>query len=170
LGFAAEATPELDVKGREGALLEWPAAGLAIMRSLAERLVRNGGAALIIDYGHLRSGLADTLQAVKNHAFADPLAEPGEADVTAHVDFAQLAAAATSTGARVHGPTTQGAFLRALGIGERAATLARAAPARGPELQAAAKRLAGDGEDDMGTLFKVLGVAAPDLKALPGLS
>ncbi len=169
-GLASEATPEITVAGREGAVLEWPATGLAIMRGLSERLVAQGGAALIIDYGHLRSGLADTLQAVRSHAFADALAEPGEADLTAHVDFAQLASAARSAGARVHGPTTQGAFLRALGIAARAAALAKAAPSREQEIAAALKRLSGGGEEDMGELFKVIGVSAPQTGALPGFS
>jgi SAM-dependent MidA family methyltransferase len=168
-GLAPEPTREIAVAGREGAVLEWPVAGLSIMRALAERLVAQGGAALVIDYGHLRSGLADTLQAVKNHAFTDALSEPGEADITAHVDFAQLASAAQSVGGRIHGPTSQGAFLRALGIEARAATLARGAPARAEEFEAAKLRLTGSGEDDMGALFKVLGISAPALAALPGL-
>jgi NADH dehydrogenase [ubiquinone] 1 alpha subcomplex assembly factor 7 len=168
-GLAPEPTREIEIAGREGAVLEWPVAGLSIMRDLAHRLVAQGGAALVIDYGHLRSGLADTLQAVKNHAFTDALSEPGEADITAHVDFAQLAAAARSVGARIHGPTSQGAFLRALGIEARAATLARASPARADEFEAAKLRLTGNGEDEMGALFKVVGISAPGLQTLPGL-
>jgi len=168
-GLAPEPTREIDVAGREGAVLECPVAGLTIMRGLAERLAAQGGAALVIDYGHLRSGLADTLQAVKNHAFTDALKEPGEADITAHVDFAQFIAAARSVGARIHGPTSQGAFLRALGIDARAATLARATPARAGEFEAAKLRLTGSGEDEMGALFKVIGISAPGLQTLPGL-
>jgi len=168
-GLAPEPTREIEVAGREGAVLEWPVAGLSIMRALAERLAAQGGAALVIDYGHLRSGLADTLQAVKNHAFTDALSEPGEADITAHVDFAQLASAAKSVGARIHGPTSQGAFLRALGIEARASTLSRASPVRADEFEAAKLRLTGSGEDEMGALFKVVGISAPMLQTLPGL-
>ena len=70
------------------------------------------GAALIIDYGHLRSDAGDTFQAIARHSFADPLKSPGQADVTAHVDFEALARAAEDVGARVHGPVTQGDFLK----------------------------------------------------------
>ena len=70
------------------------------------------GAALIIDYGHLRSDAGDTFQAIARHSFTDPLKAPGQADVTAHVDFQALARAAEDLGARVHGPVTQGDFLK----------------------------------------------------------
>lgn len=168
-GLAAEPTRDVTLTAPEGAMLEWPAAGLEIMRSLADRLVAQGGAALAIDYGHVRSGFADTLQAVKNHGFADPLSEPGEADLTAHVDFAQLAAAARGAGAVIHGPVTQGDFLRALGIEARAAALAaRASEAQAGDIAAALRRLTGATSDDMGTLFKAMAVSAPDLPPLPG--
>jgi NADH dehydrogenase [ubiquinone] 1 alpha subcomplex assembly factor 7 len=167
-GLAPESNREIDVKGREGAVVEWPMAGIAVMRDLAARLVQQGGAALVIDYGHTRSGLADTLQAIRNHGFTDVLAEPGEADVTAHVDFSQLAAAARSSGAAVAGPVTQGTFLRALGIDARAASLATAAPERADEIEAARTRLTAASPETMGGLFKVLGVSAPGAPPLPG--
>ena len=90
-----------------------------------------GGAALIIDYGHLRSDAGDTFQAIARHSFADPLKNPGQADVTAHVDFQALARAAEDVGARVHGPVTQGEFLKRLGIETRAVTLMAKATPRG---------------------------------------
>src|SRR5207244_11581181 len=106
-----------------GAGLEWrPDA--EIMR-FAARVRDQGGAALIIDYGHLRSDVGDTFQAIARHSFADPLKNPGEADITAHVDFQALARAAEDVGARVHGPVTQGDFLKRLGIETRALTLMR---------------------------------------------
>ena len=87
-----------------------------LAQEIACCVVETRGAALIIDYGHLLSGCADTFQAVKEHAFADPLAEPGQADLTCHVDFAALARAARSRGAVTYGPVTQSRFLTALGF------------------------------------------------------
>jgi len=169
-GLAREAMPEITVAGREGAVVEWPMAGIAQMRALAGRLARDGGAALAIDYGHIRSGLSDTLQAIRNHGFTDVLAEPGEADVTAHVDFAQLAAAAQSAGAQTEPVVTQGAFLRALGIDARTRALAAAAPEREAEIAAARARLVDATPEAMGGLFKVLGLRHPASPALPGFS
>lgn len=131
----------------------------AIARALGERLARQGGAALLIDYGHDRPGTGDTLQAVAGHAYADPWSEPGERDLTAHVDFAALAAAAGAGGARVAGPAGQGDWLDAMGIAVRAATLARAAPDRTEEIEAARLRLTAP--DQMGRLFRAMAVLAP---------
>ena len=168
-GLAPEPAGDVPLPVRPGAMLEWPAAGVAVMGRLAARLAAQGGAALVIDYGHARSGFGDTLQAVRHHAYADPLADPGEADLTAHVDFALLASAGRSAGATVQGPLPQGDFLRALGIDSRAATLKRrATPAQAGAVDAAVARLAGTGEGQMGELFKVLGLCAPDLPPLPG--
>ncbi|MDX7951153.1 SAM-dependent methyltransferase [Lichenihabitans sp. Uapishka_5] len=145
-------------------------AGEAIVRSLATRLVAQGGALLAIDYGSVTSGPGDTLQAVRRHGFVDPLAEPGEADITAHVDFAALGRAAADCGARVHGPVTQGALLLGLGLAERTAALSRARdPAQAATLSAAAERLAGP-EPGMGHLFKAIAVTGPDLTAVPGFT
>ncbi|MCC5979752.1 MAG: SAM-dependent methyltransferase [Salinarimonas sp.] len=167
-GLAREANAEITVAGREGAVVEWPMAGIAQMRGLAGRIARDGGAALVIDYGHVRSGLADTLQAIRNHGFTDVLAEPGEADVTAHVDFAQLAAAARSAGAHTEPVITQGAFLRALGIDARTAALSAAAPERATEIAGARARLVDATPEAMGGLFKALGLRHPAAPALPG--
>ncbi|MGJ3264271.1 MAG: class I SAM-dependent methyltransferase [Salinarimonas sp.] len=170
-GLAPDADPAIGYAAPEGAVLEIAAAQTAVMRALAERLVAMGGAALAIDYGHAQTGFADTLQAIRRHAFADPLVDPGEADVTAHVDFAQLAHTAQDAGARVFGPVTQGAFLRALGIEARARALAARASARqSEEIGAALVRLAGEGDDDMGVLFKALAVAHPRLSACVGFT
>ena len=86
---------------------------------VAQRVVRHGGAALIIDYGHARLGFGDTLQAVRRHKYADPLTDPGEADLTTQVNFGELVVWARRNGAATYGPITQGEFLRRLGI-ERA--------------------------------------------------
>ncbi|HYD14219.1 MAG TPA: SAM-dependent methyltransferase [Allosphingosinicella sp.] len=133
-------------------------ASLAIAADLSRRIARQGGAALIVDYGHDRPGRGDTLQAVSRHAYADPFEAPGERDLTAHVDFSALAAAAK--GVRVSGPVPQGAWLDAMGLSVRAAALARAAPARTEEIEAARLRLSAPSQ--MGRLFKVLAFSAPD--------
>jgi SAM-dependent MidA family methyltransferase len=142
-----------------GTVLETSPASLAVVRRLAQRLAAGGGAALIIDYGHDRTGTGETLQAVARHGYADPWVEPGERDLTAHVDFEALGDAARAEGVRVYGPTGQGAFLQMLGIDARAAALARAAPDRSAEIDAARDRLTAPGE--MGELFRVLALIAP---------
>jgi SAM-dependent MidA family methyltransferase len=141
-----------------GAILETSPASVAVVRDLAGRLTAQGGAALIVDYGHERTSVGDTLQAVARHRFADPWTQPGERDLTAHVDFQALAEGERRQGIRVAGPRTQGEWLQAMGIGVRAAALARAAPDRADEIAAAAARLTA--EDQMGTLFKVLALVA----------
>jgi len=149
----------------EGAVVEVCPAGSAIMAALAGRIATDGGAVLAIDYGYEGPAFGDTLQAVRAHGHADPLAAPGAADITAHVDFAALAAAAHGAGAALRGLLTQGAFLARLGIAARAERLAADKPrAVQAKIAAAVHRLTAP--DEMGTLFKVLGVARPGL-ALP---
>jgi SAM-dependent MidA family methyltransferase len=131
-------------------------ASLAIAADLSRRIAAQAGAALIVDYGHDRPGRGDTLQAVSRHAYADPFEAPGERDLTAHVDFSALASAAE--GVRVSGPVPQGAWLDAMGLPVRAAALARAAPDRTGEINAARDRLSAPSQ--MGRLFKVLAFSA----------
>jgi NADH dehydrogenase [ubiquinone] 1 alpha subcomplex assembly factor 7 len=126
---------------------------------VAARLAAYGGAALIVDYGHAKSAPGDTLQAVRGHGFARVLADPGEQDLTAHVDFEAIASAAKSAGSSVTAVVPQGEWLNRLGIGARAAALADASPERADELAVAVQRLAG--RDDMGELFKVMAVHSP---------
>ena len=150
-----------------GAVFEWRP-DLEIMK-LATRVRDQDGAALIIDYGHLRSDAGDTFQAVARHSFTDPLSAPGQADVTAHVDFQALARAAEDLGARVHGPVTQGEFLKRLGIETRAVTLmAKATHEVSEDISGALKRLTDSGRGGMGSMFKVLAVSEPRLTALAG--
>ena len=152
-----------------GAIFEWRP-NAEIMR-IGRRLRDQGGAALIIDYGHVRSDAGDTFQAISRHSFADPLRNPGQADLTAHVDFQALALGAEDAGARLHGPVEQGDFLRRLGIETRASTLmSKANTQASADIQSALKRLTGTGRGAMGALFKVLGVSHPELRTLPGLS
>ncbi|MGE4411220.1 MAG: class I SAM-dependent methyltransferase [Sphingobium sp.] len=152
--------PEALRHAPEGSVHETAPVGAAIMMTLARRLMRQGGIALFIDYGYEGPALGDTLQAVRSHRYADPFADAGENDLTAHVDFTLLGNAARQEGLAVYGPAGQGAFLERLGIGARAQSLARTAPDRAAEIEAARHRLVDAGE--MGALFKVLAVAHPD--------
>jgi len=151
----------------DGYVVEICPSASAIAAEIGSRLTRQPGRALIIDYGDARPPGEPTLQAVRGHARHDVLAEPGTADLTAHVDFAALAHAAAEAGARAHGPVPQGAFLEALGLQARAEALRRAAtPAQSETIAAAVHRLTDAAE--MGALFKVLALGHPDLGALPG--
>jgi NADH dehydrogenase [ubiquinone] 1 alpha subcomplex assembly factor 7 len=143
-----------------GTVLETCPAAAAVLFEAAGRLAQQGGAALFIDYGHVVPRTGSTLQAIARHRKVDPFALPGEADLTAHVDFAALADVARSRGARWLGTVSQGAWLRALGIDARAEALAGFAPQHRDTLMRAKERLIGDGQ--MGLLFKVMGLAAPE--------
>jgi NADH dehydrogenase [ubiquinone] 1 alpha subcomplex assembly factor 7 len=150
----------------EGSIYEWRADALAFEIG---RRMRENGAALLIDYGHAWYGLGDTFQAVSGHAFTDPLRSPGEVDLTAHVDFGALAMTAESMGSRVHGPVAQRDWLRQLGIDQRATALKAHAPYdKRVEIDQALSRLTGSGAKGMGELCKVIGIADPKLKSLPG--
>ena len=128
----------------------------AAVSALARGLAEYGGVAVIIDYGHARGAPGDTLQAVKAHSFADPLAAPGEQDLTAHVDFEAVARAATEAGALVSGPVGQGEWLRRLGISQRAERLIASKPARSHDIRADVERLCA--KEQMGELFKVMAI------------
>jgi SAM-dependent MidA family methyltransferase len=152
-----------------GAVFEWRPD--AEIMKIATRVRDQDGAALIIDYGHLRSDAGDTFQAIARHSFADPLKSPGQADVTAHVDFQALVRAAEDLGARVHGPVPQGGFLKRLGIETRAVTLmAKAGHEVSEDISGALKRLVGGGRGGMGSMFKVLAVSEPHLTSLAGFA
>ncbi|MEP7240876.1 MAG: SAM-dependent methyltransferase [Devosia sp.] len=145
-----------------GEILELSAAAADTMQRLARKVASQGGALLAIDYGYDRTQTGETLQAVKSHAFTDPLAAPGEADISAHVNFAVLADAARAAGLTVAPLTTQADFLLRLGLGERAKVLAAANPAEATNIARAVERLTGPTQ--MGTLFKVLCAHSPGLK------
>lgn len=153
-----------------GEIREVHLASRSLAGDIAARLVRDGGAALIVDYGYWGPAYGDTLQAVRHHKFVDPLAEPGEADLTTHVDFSQLASAARARGAVLHGVDTQANFLHAIGIATRAARLKqRATDAQAKSLDEAVTRLTATGPREMGELFKVLAITDPRLASVPGL-
>jgi SAM-dependent MidA family methyltransferase len=144
----------------DGTVLEMCEAAQAWVESLSARLVRDGGAALIIDYGYADTQPGDTLQALQGGRPCDPLVEPGTADLTAHVDFSAIAGAARSQGAHVWGPIEQRHFLAALGLHRRIERLAAQHPDRAEALRAAAERLTLPAQ--MGSLFKVLTITAAD--------
>ncbi|WP_424965656.1 MULTISPECIES: class I SAM-dependent methyltransferase [unclassified Dinoroseobacter] len=162
--------PELDHRRGDttpGDLVETCAPARPIMTEIARRIATHGGAAYLIDYGGWHS-LGDTLQAVRAHAPDPVLAHPGEADLTAHVDFEPLAQAAAEAGAHPAPLTPQGVFLEQLGITARAQALAtRLSGAALDSHIAAHRRLTHP--DEMGTLFKVLGVSPKDAPPLAGM-
>ena len=156
----AEPTP--GPEARLGEIRETCPEAAPIMTQIARRIADHGGLAITIDYGDWQ-GWGDTFQALRRHAPEDPLAHPGEADLTAHVDFAPLARAAQAAGARVSGMVTQGEWLLRLGIAARAERLAQAGD---QGAMAALHRLTAPAE--MGHLFKVLALWAPDVPVPPG--
>ena len=116
------------------------------------------GAALVIDYGYDGEPPGPSLQALRRHARHDPLEDPGEADLTAHVDFTGIALAAQEAGLPVLGYTSQARFLFNCGLA--------------PMLEAASVRERADAlklvaEHEMGELFKVLALGAPGPAWLP---
>lgn len=154
------AVPEARRDAPDGTIIETCPGAAATVYEVAGRLMEQGGAALFIDYGHdqLRDG--STLQAVRQHLKVDPFINPGEADLTAHVDFATLAPIAQSRGCRWLGTVPQGRWLRELGIETRAQALAQVAPQHAAAIHSAMDRLIGEGQ--MGLLFKVMGLAHPN--------
>lgn len=160
--FVEQPAAPLARTAREGEVVEVDAAATDLVAAVAQRIAAEGGAALFIDYGPATSAPGDSLQALRGGTQADPLADPGSADLTAHVDFATLAHAARAAGATVHGPLPQGIFLARLGLFQRTGALARTQqPAVAARLLDTAKRLAEP--DQMGRLFKVLAVCHPGL-------
>lgn len=146
----------------EGAVFEHSPAQEALAADIAARIARDGGAALLVDYGRAEPGLGDTLQAVKGHAKAHPLETPGEADLTVHADFPSVLAAARREGIETAGPQGQGRFLRSLGLEARAGALAIARPDEAPRIQRQVERLAAP--DQMGELFLAVALHSPGLQ------
>ncbi|GAB5437466.1 class I SAM-dependent methyltransferase [Falsiruegeria mediterranea] len=152
---------------KDGDLVELCEAAPRIIQDIATRIAQHGGAALVIDYGDWRS-LGDTLQALQAHAPVDLLDDPGRADLTAHVDFEVIAGSAAIAKCRHSRLTPQGVFLERLGITARAQSLAK--ELGGAQLDAlisAHRRLTHP--EEMGNLFKVLGLFPPQATPPPGL-
>jgi SAM-dependent MidA family methyltransferase len=151
----------------DGGVYESSPAATALAEDIARIIAAKGGAALIIDYGYAEpTGFSETLQAVSGHRFADALAEPGEDDLSAHVDFAALAQAGRRGSARVFGPVTQGMLLANIGIAERAEQLMKSNPESAHDLLAATERLIGN--DQMGQLFKAMAFVPSAISDLAG--
>lgn len=161
------AVPPVLAAAPDGSVYETSAVASALAGEIGARLAEAPGAALIVDYGRRESAAGDTLAAIQNgRKDADPLAAPGEADLTAHVDFAALAAALARSHAPCWGPITQRALLTALGMPARLAALAaRATPEQAEALKSGAERLIA--ADGMGSLFLALAATSPGLPAPP---
>lgn len=161
LQFIMEAGGLSLAKGEEtiakGTVIESCPAAKHIMGEIAQRVKQHGGGALIIDYGYLGESHQDTLQALKNHAFHNVLNEPGEADITAHVDFATLLEVAEGQGVAIHGTVEQGALLSRLGAELRVNMLLQhAAPDQQEHLVSGLRRLIDPNQ--MGELFKAIAI------------
>ncbi|MBL6852561.1 MAG: SAM-dependent methyltransferase [Alphaproteobacteria bacterium] len=155
----------------EGGVYEQCSAGEALADEIAHRIAAHGGAALIIDYGYDTPGFGETLQAMKRHGPAEVLSNPGENDLTAHVDFCALGDAAVRGGASVCGPMPQGAWLKSLGIEQRAEALSAHARSGALLLDAdriwrGVERLIAD--DQMGELFKAIAIVPKNAPTPPG--
>jgi NADH dehydrogenase [ubiquinone] 1 alpha subcomplex assembly factor 7 len=165
-GSFIEQPTEYTEEASEGAVREICEPARAIAAALASRIAAQGGALLSLDYGPAESGFGDTLQALRDNERSDPLADPGEADLTAHVDFSALAEAGRAAGAAAHGPLPMGLFLQRLGLMARSAMLARMKPASAGLVLSAAQRLVAP--EGMGRLFKALVLAHPALPTPAG--
>ncbi len=150
----------------ENALVEARPSVEPLLETLADRFKSSPGRALFIDYGPAESEIGDTVQAIRAHERVDALAFPGEADLTARVDFAELARLATALGFEVAGPMGQGAWLTALGIEMRAAALRMFRPELKPTVARQLHRLTD--EQEMGVLFKAIALSAPGMPKAAG--
>lgn len=172
LAFTLGETPPLASLGlpenaAPGDIFEISPAAREFSADIAKLLSEHGGLALIIDYGHVTSGLGDTLQAVRRHQYWPPLSSPGRADITAHVDFEALTRIAIDHGAAPYGPLPQGQFLENLGLTIRVEMLCKdKTPEEAATIQSGAHRIAAPNE--MGEIFKVLCLSAPNLPIPPG--
>ena len=152
-----------------GSILEQSEAVEKVVSDIAALCAERPGVALLIDYGHMITDVGDTLQAIKNHAFHPVLETPGEADLTAHVDFAAVAQTARSIGASVHGPVEQGLWLNRLGAGVRETQLSDGKPeADVAVIRSSIQRLVDP--EAMGTLFKVIALGPAGCAPLSGFS
>lgn len=155
------AMPEAVAGAEMDTVFEVCFAGAEVMSRLAKVVAKHGGSVLAIDYGYGATRTGETLQAVRNHAYADILEHPGDTDLSAHVDFGALSVVARGAGLAVQPLTTQGQFLTRLGIEERTNTLAGANPGSANDVRAAHARLTAN--DQMGELFKVYCAHSPGL-------
>ncbi len=159
--------PDVLLRADNSSIAEICPAGEHILAEITEYISQHGGAALIIDYGHDDHGTGDTLQAVKAHKYHNILSDPGDVDLTAHVNFRRLKEVALDNGCHVHGPTGQGPFLKRMGIETRSRKLlARATDRQKKDILSALHRLTHGSE--MGELFRVMAITAPDISGVIG--
>jgi SAM-dependent MidA family methyltransferase len=154
-----DAAVELETSPPPGTIVELRAGEDELLAQLAGR--GSPLVALFIDYGPAQPATGDTLQAVRRHAWVDPLSRPGRTDITAHVQFARLAGKARAAGLVADGPMTQAEFLGRLGVAERAARLMAANPEQAGDIEAGVQRLISP--TGMGELFKVMAVRSASL-------
>ena len=167
VGPQSGTTPAVTRSATEGNVAEYSFAHHQVIAGLLSARAKLGAvAALLIDYGHDEPGYGDTLQAVRGHKYESVFASPGEADLTAQVDFASVAHEARRLDLVVDGPVTQAEFLGRLGIIERASKLMGANPGKAGEIEAGVMRLMAP--NGMGTRFKVIGIRSPNVAKLPG--
>ncbi len=159
---------DISVAAKAGDIFEISPARSLFSTDIVEKMKDcGGGAALLIDYGHVESGVGDTLQALKKHEYVSPLKDVGDADITTHVDFFAAKQAAENAGGKVSGPVEQGEFLKKLGIGHRAETLKiKATDAQKFDIEKALQRLTDSSQ--MGSLFKVMGITYGQNLSLAG--
>lgn len=151
-----------------GTIYELAPARANVMASIANRLSEQGGSALVIDYGFNAAGFGDTLQAIRKHDYDHPLANPGVADLTSHVDFETLMHISHAAGSHIHGVMHQGDFLVGLGLLQRAGALGHNKDhTTQQEIRSAVERLAGEGQGNMGELFKVLAISGAPIQLAP---
>lgn len=170
LGTADKLIPaHLQVGARDGAVFEVRPGCQPIIQELGRRAAGDALAALIFDYGHVGSAHGETLQAVRRHTPADPLSTPGQADLTAHVDFEDLARLAAANDLSVWGPLDQGALLTKLGLAARCETLLQgASPHQAQLISSGARRLIDP--QQMGRLFKTIAVTSVNLPPPAGFT
>jgi SAM-dependent MidA family methyltransferase len=173
LAFALSPTPVPDSMippdrndAPQGGVYEVSSASISLTGQIARVISHQGGGALIVDYGYDKGGFGETLQAVADHSFAGILRDPGECDLSAHVDFPALAATATQNGAAAFGPTTQADFLEDLGAVQRMEQLATPHPDASEDLRSRLDRLMSP--EQMGTLFKALAIVPKTAPKPPG--
>ncbi len=165
---AEHLVPEALRGAQPGEIVEVSPTSHNVIGEIGRRVATDGGAALLIDFGPRISRAGETLQAVRQHKAHDILDAPGTADLTAHVDFASLMETAKASGGKVHGPVSQGRFLRRLGLDVRAdALVAQATEEQAQQIESARHRLCDT--EEMGALFQVIAVASPALGVLDDL-
>ncbi|MBH67575.1 MAG: methyltransferase [Rhodospirillaceae bacterium] len=151
----------------DNALLELSPAVLGILKSIAENITAYGGAALIIDYGYTQPTFTSSLQAIRKHQFVDPLEQPGDADISSHIDFSLIKRESNFYDLNFYGPVTQREFLTRMGINERALALQKNKGLEASKnIQTAVNRLIT--ADDMGNLFKVIALTSHNIIRPPG--